>query len=149
MVSYDPEKYKDPRWQKRRLEIFERDNWQCLWCGATHKQLAVHHLAYTVDDPWDAGDNHLLTVCQECHDNDHKSRAEIEKALLNNLKVIGISFSELNHFLSSVPWDDVRDAFRKFIREQWKIVQEKFNFEPLDPPLPDTNLPPFYKRRGD
>jgi hypothetical protein len=26
------EKLKDPRWQKRRLEILQRDNWYCQRC---------------------------------------------------------------------------------------------------------------------
>ena len=27
------EKLKDPRWQKKRLEILERDNFRCQYCG--------------------------------------------------------------------------------------------------------------------
>jgi len=30
-VTY-AEKLKDPRWQKKRLEIMERDEWTCQWC---------------------------------------------------------------------------------------------------------------------
>lgn len=28
-------KLMDPRWQKKRLEIFKRDGWKCQNCGLT------------------------------------------------------------------------------------------------------------------
>jgi hypothetical protein len=62
------EKLRDPRWQRRRLEIFQRDNWTCQLCSRTDLELHVHHLYRTTKDPWDEPDLHLLTVCQLCHD---------------------------------------------------------------------------------
>jgi hypothetical protein len=59
-------KLRDPRWQKRRLEIYNRDNFACTKCGDTKTTLAVHHLYY-VGNPWDAPDNALKTVCEDCH----------------------------------------------------------------------------------
>ena len=35
------EKLKDPRWQKKRLEILERDGWKCMACGEKEKTLRV------------------------------------------------------------------------------------------------------------
>lgn len=32
-MSEYKEKLKDPRWQKKRLQIFERDDWCCQKCG--------------------------------------------------------------------------------------------------------------------
>jgi 5-methylcytosine-specific restriction endonuclease McrA len=60
-------KLKDPRWQKKRLKIFERDSWKCSECGRDDFMLAVHHLKYTVTDPWDEPDNNLKTLCSKCH----------------------------------------------------------------------------------
>lgn len=62
------EKLRDPRWQRRRLEIFQRDNWKCQLCSRTDLELHLHHLYRTTEDPWDEPDLHLLTVCQLCHD---------------------------------------------------------------------------------
>ena len=62
------EKLKDPRWQRRRLEIFQRDNWTCQLCSRTDLELHVHHLYRTTEDPWDEPDLHLLTVCKLCHE---------------------------------------------------------------------------------
>jgi len=42
-------KLKDPRWQKRRLQIFNRDKWTCRICGSTTDTLHVHHIAYSPD----------------------------------------------------------------------------------------------------
>ena len=60
------EKLKDPRWQKKRLEIFQRDNFTCQKCGSTDKTLVVHHFKYT-GEPWDVENENLITVCEICH----------------------------------------------------------------------------------
>ena len=53
------EKLRDPRWQRRRLEIFQRDNWTCQLCSRTDLELHVHHLYRTTKDPWDEPDLRL------------------------------------------------------------------------------------------
>src|SRR5262249_6331550 len=62
---------RDPRWQRRRLEIFARDGWRCQHCGATHRELQVHHLAYLPAAanvaPWDYPARLLVTLCHVCH----------------------------------------------------------------------------------
>jgi hypothetical protein len=62
------EKLKDPRWQRKRLRILERDNWTCKSCGETEKTFHVHHLFYFKEtDPWDINDGYLITLCKDCH----------------------------------------------------------------------------------
>lgn len=62
------EKLKDPRWQKKRLEILNRDEWKCQNCSASEKTLHVHHKDYERGrDPWDYTDNWLATLCEDCH----------------------------------------------------------------------------------
>lgn len=60
------EKLKDPRWQRKRLEILERDGWACRRCTSTTKTLHVHHLKYG-RDPWSVDDALLITLCDACH----------------------------------------------------------------------------------
>lgn len=67
------EKLKDPRWQKRRLKIFERDNWTCQLCSRTDLELHVHHLYRTTEEPWEEPDLHLLTLCKLCHEQQLKN----------------------------------------------------------------------------
>lgn len=60
------EKLLDPRWQKKRLKILERDGFMCLYCFDTDTTLHVHHLKYK-KNPWDVEDEYLQTVCSDCH----------------------------------------------------------------------------------
>lgn len=61
------DKLKDPRWQKKRLLIFNRDNWRCCYCADENSTLHVHHDEYEGNDPWDTPANLLKCVCQSCH----------------------------------------------------------------------------------
>ena len=64
------EKLKDPRWQKKRLEIFNRDNWKCTKCGNDKITLAVHHESYS-GNPWEVSNDKLTTICEPCHKKEH------------------------------------------------------------------------------
>ena len=67
MKTYS-EKLKDPRWQKKRLEILNRDGFACNICGGTEDTLHVHHAFYSKGkDPWDYPDSILTTLCEDCH----------------------------------------------------------------------------------
>lgn len=66
-TSYS-DKLKDPRWQKLRLRILERDKFTCVECGTITDTLHVHHLIYRkAVDPWDYDDGDLITYCEKCH----------------------------------------------------------------------------------
>jgi len=63
------EKLKDPRWQKRRLEILKRDDFACQICLDASTELHVHHVIYRAGrDPWEYPDEDLKTVCAPCHE---------------------------------------------------------------------------------
>lgn len=63
------EKLKDPRWQKKRLEIMERDKWACRICGDRLKNLHVHHVFYmNGKEPWEHTDEFMVTLCCDCHE---------------------------------------------------------------------------------
>jgi len=60
--------YTDPRWQKFRLKIFERDSFTCQSCGATEETLHVHHRSYTRQLAiWEYPQEELTTLCEGCH----------------------------------------------------------------------------------
>lgn len=65
-MSAYAEKLRDPRWQKKRLQILARDNWSCFWCGDTEGAMHVHITYYDGREPWDTWDECLLTVCEDC-----------------------------------------------------------------------------------
>lgn len=60
------DKLLDPRWQKKRLKIFERDNWSCVCCADSSSTLSVHHKSYNVN-PWNVENDQLMTLCVLCH----------------------------------------------------------------------------------
>lgn len=63
------EKYKDPRWQEKRLLVMQRDGFACRVCGDKSTTLHVHHLMYRRGaDPWDYPDTMLVTRCETCHE---------------------------------------------------------------------------------
>jgi 5-methylcytosine-specific restriction endonuclease McrA len=78
-------KFKDPRWQKKRLQILERDKWACSVCGDASSTLHVHHGYYESKyEPWDYSDDTLHTLCEECHSwaNDLRRDLHFEMAKL-------------------------------------------------------------------
>lgn len=62
------EKLRDPRWQRRRLEVLERDGFACTECGDDKSELHVHHKYYVRGrSPWEYDDEALATLCEPCH----------------------------------------------------------------------------------
>lgn len=94
-ISY-AEKLKDPRWQKKRLEIFERDKWTCRGCGAKEDTLHIHHLSYPDShDPWDSDCDQLVTICENCHNEEYEERHKYEEYIISSLKSKGFTASGL------------------------------------------------------
>lgn len=58
--------YGDPRWQKLRLQVMDRDGWKCVACGDAESTLHVHHKRYC-GDIWDSPMEDLQTLCNGCH----------------------------------------------------------------------------------
>lgn len=90
------EKLRDPRWQKKRLQILERDGWACCACKSTTNNLQVHHLIYAKCDPWDYKPEALQTLCDSCH----SFRQQITDRAANRYKL----------WLSTKSNDEIQDA---------------------------------------
>ena len=58
--------YKDPRWQKLRLKIMERDGFACVACLDATSTLHVHHMKYH-KYLWTTPAEWLQTLCESCH----------------------------------------------------------------------------------
>ncbi len=90
--EYTPywEKLRDPRWQKKRLEIMERDDFTCVHCQDNASTLNVHHGFYTKDtEPWDYPDESLRTLCEDCHKK-YKEKSDFIKRLLGYFDLFDI-----------------------------------------------------------
>lgn len=76
------EKLRDPRWQKKRLEVLERAGWKCQRCGTNESELHVHHKMYVKDrEPWEYEDENFVVVCDKCHEIEHE-RMHTARAIL-------------------------------------------------------------------
>lgn len=81
------EKLKDPRWQKKRLEILSRDEWTCQKCQDKESTLHVHHRYYEKGcDPWDHDGHSLVTLCVNCHEVEQEEYKEYGELLIGTLK---------------------------------------------------------------
>lgn len=73
---------KDPRWQKKRLEVMEQHNFKCEVCKNGDDTLYVHHGFYMKDCmPWDYPDNSLHCLCETCHASRHDLEHDIKSRL--------------------------------------------------------------------
>lgn len=81
MVTYS-EKLRDPRWQRVRLQVWERANFCCESCGNGKRSLEVHHCYYEKGkEPWEYPLTCFLLLCERCHDEWHDRKLAIDKSL--------------------------------------------------------------------
>jgi 5-methylcytosine-specific restriction endonuclease McrA len=94
-MSKYSDQFKDPRWQKKRLEIFERDGFKCRVCEHDDFTLHVHHLYYKKygTPPWDYGNDALITLCEGCHELE-ESLKKCDDRIFNVLGNFGITRTE-------------------------------------------------------
>lgn len=88
---------KDPRWQKKKNGILDRDNYTCIICGETKLTLHVHHKSYN-GKPWEINDDQLITLCEICHEKAHGKNVEITKISMptKNTLATCISVNQIN-----------------------------------------------------
>lgn len=131
------EKFKDPRWQRMRLAVFERDKWRCRKCHSTDKTLNAHHLYYLEShEPWEYDLSALLTLCEDCHEAETVALRVNERRLIHALKCFGLMADDMEMIadaLSDAPppknkphllltlWDLFQDeSFRDRIVDLWR-----------------------------
>lgn len=81
------EKLKSPLWQRKRCEVMSRDDFTCVRCGSTDKQLHVHHLSYEHRrDPWDYSMDNFATLCFECHEEETELLGNVGQRMKERLQ---------------------------------------------------------------
>ena len=81
---------KHPNWQRKRLEILQRDDFQCRLCSDKNTTLNVHHLKYLPErKPWEYENKDLITLCEDCHHLIEKCTLDIEKYKILKIKPKG------------------------------------------------------------
>jgi hypothetical protein len=73
---------RDPRWQRRRLEMLNAAEWKCQECLDGFQTLHVHHKIYHKNAaPWDYGDHELIVLCEFCHEGRHQWKSKLQLAI--------------------------------------------------------------------
>lgn len=124
------QKLLDPRWQKKRLQVLERDNWTCRMCGATEKTLHVHHVHYSKmsEGPWDYEDSSLVTLCGDCHELESEELKWAMPFLIGNIAEAGIWNAGLMALLAdafATPYPMSSEEAHWFVTEVMKISQRR------------------------
>jgi hypothetical protein len=76
--SADADKLRDPRWQRLRLGVMQRDGWRCKLC-------------------WDKA-----STCERCHQGETRARPEAERQLLLTIRMAGLYASEVHKIANAL-----------------------------------------------
>lgn len=106
-LSYS-EKLRDPRWQRKRLEVLNAHNFVCEDCGRRDQPLEIHHCYYIRGlDPWKYSGDLLMCLCDVCHEFRQGREEAMHVSLGQVLRQISIDR------LENVAWDMIHDAIRE------------------------------------
>jgi len=134
---------KDPRWQRKRLEILERDDFTCQKCYETTKTLHVHHKVYSKQkvDPWTYADNVLITLCEDCHQSVSDNIKESIHNLGESLKLAGFFPDHI---------DRISNAFRDAkLMEHPSIISVAISIALTNPDAQKKMIDSYYQYLAD
>ena len=70
---YDKKDLERYEWKIKRLQILNRDQHKCKICNS-NKNLNIHHMLYFPKKiAWEYENQYLITLCENCHTNEHES----------------------------------------------------------------------------
>jgi len=86
------EKLLSPKWQRKRLQILERDNFECKICNDKETTLHAHHIVYLKNkEPWDYPNELLFTICKNCHGRIKEKNIDYVGSLISHVLQYGIT----------------------------------------------------------
>lgn len=93
---------KDPIWQRKRLEILQRDDFACRKCSNKKDTLHIHHRHYINGrKPWDYPDSLLVTLCYKCHKEEEDCVQDGEN-IYQTLHMLGMFNTEIRDELNRI-----------------------------------------------
>ena len=82
MAKTYAEKLRDPRWQKKRLEVLANADFHCEKCFDGQSTLNVHHKVYLKDrEIWEYDAKQLACLCESCHQDQHEFDQKFKELL--------------------------------------------------------------------
>lgn len=117
MTNQYSETLKNGNWQKRRVEILQRDNFKCVLCKSEDR-LEIHHINY-IDGikAWEYPNDMLITLCRGCHEKEYP-RSKVERYLMETLRMNGFMVGDLLALSTKIDTEPVfTKALLKALRE--------------------------------
>jgi hypothetical protein len=111
--------YKHPLWQKKRLEIMQRDGFRCVSCDSEEDILNVHHtVPYRKGaKPWEYENKELTTLCENCH-KEISEIVEYAKAVIMNSCYCIDTATEIKNIMT-----EIRGMNPAGLNSVWKIIK--------------------------
>lgn len=122
----------DPRWQKKRLEIMQRDNFSCTCCGDKETTLHVHHKCYKTNyEPWDIEDEHLITLCEDCHKLEEEQLKEYSSLFIQSFRESEFMADDLRELAWGVNNVTLTDTRSYLVAEAYSFAFISTNIQKL------------------
>ena len=120
------EKLKDPRWQKKRLEILGAADFACELCGNKEETLNVHHGYYRKGaDPWDYPTDSLHCLCETCHQDAQRELGEVhERIALLRPELVYDVVRLISEMEACWPFWYVIEDHERWKREHQKVIKD-------------------------
>lgn len=91
------EKLKNPKWQKKRLEILNLHGFKCENCGCEDKELHIHHRFYLKGrEVWQYDNDVFQVLCSDCHEKEHSKEKEVIDVIPEKYKILIECVDSLN-----------------------------------------------------
>jgi len=91
------DKLKNPKWQKKRLEILNLHGFKCEKCGCEDKELHVHHRFYLKGrEVWQYDNDVFQVLCCDCHEKEHSKEKEVNEVIPEKYKNLIDRIEHLN-----------------------------------------------------
>lgn len=91
------DKLKNPKWQKKRLEVLNLHGFKCEKCGCEDKELHVHHRFYIKGrEVWQYDNDVFQVLCCDCHEKEHLKVKEINEVIPEKYKNLIVLVENLN-----------------------------------------------------
>jgi|SRR5579884_1986459 len=137
-----------PKWQRKRLEVMNRDGFRCTECGDEESELHVHHKTYIAGkDPWDYPLENFSTLCHRCHELKKVNLKTLQTRLLEELAKLGLP-ADLDKLTASLLVKSSKPFIQKvvrFIETFWAVFDNDWEFTTCRLGIMDEN---YYIEEG-
>lgn len=112
------DKLKNPKWQKKRLEILNLKEFKCELCQSEEQELHVHHRFYIKGrEPWQYDNDVFQVLCSNCHKNVHDNLLLVNNNVPEKYKKIislidSFESYDLDNLTTFLSLDDIKEKLR-------------------------------------